>query len=78
MRVRVVSALLSMLLSAVVCVITILEPGWLGSFFGLEQEEGGETLETWFAIGVFAAASLFTSVVIMSISTSRGGGRGRG
>ncbi|MBO9650423.1 MAG: hypothetical protein J7605_18120 [Variovorax sp.] len=71
MRVRIVSAFLSMLLSAAICVATILQPGWLGSLFGLDQAEGGETLETWVAVGVFALASLFTSGVVMSISRTR-------
>jgi len=67
MRVLVVGALLSMVLSAAVCISTIFAPGRLGSLVGIEHAEGVESLETWIAIGVSAIASLFTSMVIMAI-----------
>ena len=55
-RTRIVAAFAAALLSAGVCIATIVEPQWLEVLFGTAPDDGDGSLETMVAVAVSALA----------------------
>ena len=61
-RLRLAIAAMLALCSAVACIATLIEPQWFELLFDESPDAGDGSLETWFAVGLSAAACIAFSM----------------